>query len=1563
MQRPIPSTGSMRLRRAAALAALSLAAVWHPVPASAAALPAHSAPASGSAPRDSASSVPPERLARPGAASSWLATSANSPTPRYGQTAILDTLRHRMLMFGGSNNNVVSNELWALPLEGPMAWQILPPGAAVAPYRALHEAVLDPAGDRMVVFGGTNGPAFTNDVWVYPLSGNGTWTQLSVLGTAPPALERFSAIRDPVRNRLIVFGGRDGSARNDVWALSLTGTPTWTQLQPLGPAPSPRFGACAVYDPPRDQMVVFGGVSAAGYALGDLWTLSLGSSPAWSPLVPTTAGPSPRTESSVVYDPSRDLIWLFSGGTSAALPNDLWTLALSGAPTWQLVAPTAGDRPIGRAYHSAILDLASDRMLVSMGYSPAALSDTWILQLGGTPAWSQVDSPPAPPLPVFVAPVSGIPATVAVGQSFTLTASVRDYGGTSDNGRIVVSFPGFTDPADAQWVTSPTAGDTPGFSEHPAGSVLADAGCQPMLGGHLVAEYGDNAWQGYGNETNDLTLTVQPRTPGTFYLDIRATMHESGAPACPAANAVPGGGVTAVDQQGYPVTRFAVQVTPPPSPAPTVSVTAIPATVAIGQDLTLIVSAWINGGPSDEGHIVVSFPRFTDPADGQWVTSTSTGDTPGYSEHATGSTLLGAGCQPVFAGYLVADYGDNSWDGYGQEVNSLRLTVRPQVVGTFYMDVRATIHEPGTPACSAQNVVPNGGTSAVDQQGFPVARFAIQIGPPPPPTPNFFTQVSGIPSTLIIGQSFNLSVWVRNDGGTSDDGRIIITFPGFTDPGDGQWVASSTTGDSPGYIERPAGSTLVNAACQPVVAGYLVAEYGDDSWDGYGQEADNLQLTVQPQAPGTFFVDIRATMHEPGAPGCPVAGAIPGGGVTIVDARGFVVKRFAIQVTPSPPPRFTAPVSGIPSALSVGQAFTLTLSVSNDGGPSDDGRIVVAFPTLTDPGDGQWVESPGGSDPPGYVERPAGSALSDASCRPVTAGYLVTEYQDNSWQGGGTEINTLSLTVRAPAAGSFYVDIRATMHLAGCILTSQVPGGEATTVTDPQGFPVSRFVIPVAEGVPATVWSALSPPAGGPGPRVSPSMIYHPGRDALVLYGGSDAPNRYRTDDWLLPLSTGAAWTQLTPGGPIPGRRIHQSAILNPREDHVVIFGGVYDTPLNDLTDLALSPLVWWFPATPNGPQPSPRFGQGAVYDPLRHRMLVIGGYGDAFYNDVWEYKLPGNGTWTQLHPAGTAMPPRTQHAAVYDPLRDRVVIFGGDGGWSMNDVWELRLGAAPEWHEILPAGILPAGRRDHTMIYDPVRDRLVVFGGFDLGKRMNDVWTLSLGDTPTWRPLLSTNAAPGPREGHAAVYDPVRDRMIVYGGETGTNQLSGDLWALTFEPVTPTQVSFGGAEVSSERVGLSWLVSDAGLRADVQRASGADVEWTTLGSATPAGDHLTFEDRDIVPGTRYGYRLVARDEGTVLDEQWVTVPPRAVLALAGASPNPAPEALWVAFSLPAEGRATLELFDLGGRMIAHREVGGLGPGGHRVALSDSRHLAAGLYWLRLTRGDRVLTAKACVVR
>jgi hypothetical protein len=118
---------------------------------------------------------------------------------------------------------------------------------------------------------------------------------------------------------------------------------------------------------------------------------------------------------------------------------------------------------------------------------------------------------------------------------------------------------------------------------------------------------------------------------------------------------------------------------------------------------------------------------------------------------------------------------------------------------------------------------------------------------------------------------------------------------------------------------------------------------------------------------------------------------------------------------------------------------------------------------------------------------------------------------------------------------------------------------------------------------------------------------------------------------------------------------------------------------------------------------------------------------------------------WTDLTPSGTSPTSRRFHTAIYDPVRDRVVVFGGDAPGVLNDVWALSLGGTPAWTELAPSGIPPSARYLHGAIYDPVRDRMVVFGGWDPSSR-NDVWALSLAGSPAWTLLAPTGGLPSGR-------------------------------------------------------------------------------------------------------------------------------------------------------------------------------------------------------------------------
>jgi hypothetical protein len=85
--------------------------------------------------------------------------------------------------------------------------------------------------------------------------------------------------------------------------------------------------------------------------------------------------------------------------------------------------------------------------------------------------------------------------------------------------------------------------------------------------------------------------------------------------------------------------------------------------------------------------------------------------------------------------------------------------------------------------------------------------------------------------------------------------------------------------------------------------------------------------------------------------------------------------------------------------------------------------------------------------------------------------------------------------------------------------------------------------------------------------------------------------------------------------------------------------------------------------------------------------------------------------------------------------------------------------------------------------------------------------------------------------------------------------------------------------------------------------------------------------------------------------------------ALTGVSPNPGrADRMVVSFALESVAPAQLELYDVTGRRVASREVGGFGAGAHTLDLARGQRLATGLYLIRLTQGARVATARAVVV-
>jgi hypothetical protein len=90
-----------------------------------------------------------------------------------------------------------------------------------------------------------------------------------------------------------------------------------------------------------------------------------------------------------------------------------------------------------------------------------------------------------------------------------------------------------------------------------------------------------------------------------------------------------------------------------------------------------------------------------------------------------------------------------------------------------------------------------------------------------------------------------------------------------------------------------------------------------------------------------------------------------------------------------------------------------------------------------------------------------------------------------------------------------------------------------------------------------------------------------------------------------------------------------------------------------------------------------------------------------------------------------------------------------------------------------------------------------------------------------------------------------------------------------------------------------------------------------------------------------------------------MTRPASIEFALEGLRPNPTAEEPVVAFTLRRGGDASLDVLDLAGRRVVHRELLGLDPGRHVVRLG--RALPPGVYMISLSQAGERRTARAVV--
>lgn len=251
-------------------------------------------------------------------------------------------------------------------------------------------------------------------VWAYPLTGGSGWDLLAVLtyrdaypGSPMLDPEDGCAIYDPMRDRVLLFGF--GYLHGAMWSLALTDPPTLTLIQsqsaPLYTYWSTNSGT-VIYDTKRDRLVLFEQVTDNPQCHTEMYAMSLAASQlTWDLLEVPQAFPS-RSGAYLVYDSRHDRIVVHSGRLcTGGYPTDTWAFDCQ-TLEWTQLQPTGGtgsnQPPEWRSGAAVAYDPTRSRMLMFGGaracYSCTGpdVSDTWALELGDSLWWHQLPASPAP---------------------------------------------------------------------------------------------------------------------------------------------------------------------------------------------------------------------------------------------------------------------------------------------------------------------------------------------------------------------------------------------------------------------------------------------------------------------------------------------------------------------------------------------------------------------------------------------------------------------------------------------------------------------------------------------------------------------------------------------------------------------------------------------------------------------------------------------------------------------------------------------------------------------------------------------------------------------------------------------------------------------------------------------------------------------------------------------------------------------------------------------------------------------------------------------------------------
>eukprot|EP01063_Lacrimia_lanifica_P013788 TRINITY_DN20392_c0_g1_i1.p1 TRINITY_DN20392_c0_g1~~TRINITY_DN20392_c0_g1_i1.p1 ORF type:complete len:382 (+),score=129.00 TRINITY_DN20392_c0_g1_i1:116-1147(+) len=216
--------------------------------------------------------------------------------------------------------------------------------------------------------------------------------------------------------------------------------------------------------------------------------------------------------------------------------------------------------------------------------------------------------------------------------------------------------------------------------------------------------------------------------------------------------------------------------------------------------------------------------------------------------------------------------------------------------------------------------------------------------------------------------------------------------------------------------------------------------------------------------------------------------------------------------------------------------------------------------------------------------------------------------------------------------------------------------------------------------------------------------------------------------------------------------------------------------------------------------------GTGAEAKDGKKVMLLHGGWmGEqgTCSGDLWCYD-PATKAFELVHVEGVKPAARCAHVLAY--TKGVCVLFGGEDSDHvlLNDTWELVLGETGAWEWTKKENANPPSARRGSAFTAIGDGRFLLHGGMD-GERCGDLWMYDPAQG-VWSEVKAGGKLPAPRDGHGMAFEPKRNAVHLFGGFDVSD--TRDRFTLFFDtaanPANDDGALVGGAEEKPAAAGTS---------------------------------------------------------------------------------------------------------------------------------------------------------------